>query len=55
MVRALILGELNPMTMPPDDAMTETVAVSRVEIFTGAGRRRIWSEAKRQIVAELAP
>ncbi len=41
------------MTMPSDDAMTETVAVRRVEIFTGAGQRRTWSEeAKRQIVAE---
>ena len=53
MVRALISGELSSMTMPSDDALTETVAVRRVEIFTGAGQRRTWSEeAKRQIVAE---
>ena len=53
MVRALISGELSSMTMPSDDAMTETVTVRRVEIFTGASQRRTWSEeAKRQIVAE---
>lgn len=39
--------------MPSDYAVMETVAVRRVEIFTGAGRRRSWSEeAKRQIAAE---
>lgn len=49
MVRALICGR----AWFHDDAMTETVAVRRVEIFTGAGQRRTWSEeAKRQIVAE---
>jgi transposase len=38
--------------MPGDDVLTETVA-RRVEVFTGAGRRRKWSaEAKAQIVAE---
>jgi transposase len=35
-----------------DDVMTEPVA-RRIEVFTGAGRRRKWSaEAKAQIVAE---
>jgi len=38
--------------MPGDDVLTEQVA-RRVEIFTGAGRRRKWSaEAKARIVAE---
>jgi transposase len=38
--------------MPGDDVLTEPVA-RRVEIFTGAGRRRKWSaEAKARIVAE---
>ncbi len=41
------------MMMSPDDAMTEAYPVRRVEVFTGAGRRRTWSdEAKAQIVAE---
>jgi transposase len=40
------------MTMPGDDVLSEPVA-RRVEVFTGAGRRRRWSaEAKAQIVAE---
>ena len=38
--------------MPGDDVLLEPV-VRRVEVFTGAGRRRRWSaEAKAQIVAE---
>lgn len=38
--------------MPGDDVLTEQVA-RRIEIFTGAGRRRKWSaEAKARIVAE---
>jgi transposase len=38
--------------MPGDGVLTEPLA-RRVEIFTGAGRRRKWSaEAKAQIVAE---
>ena len=38
--------------MPGDDVLSEPV-VRRVEVFTGAGRRRRWSaEAKAQIVAE---
>ena len=41
------------MMMPPDDAMTEAYPVRRMEVFTGAGHRRTWSdEAKAQIVAE---
>ena len=41
------------MMMPPDDAMTEVYPVRRMEVFTGAGHRRSWSdEAKAQIVAE---
>jgi len=38
--------------MPGDDVLTERVA-RRIEVFTGAGRRRKWSaEAKARIVAE---
>ena len=38
--------------MPGDDVLTEPVA-RRIEVFTGAGRRRKWSaEAKAQIVDE---
>ena len=41
------------MMMPPDDAMTQVYPVRRIEVFTGAGHRRTWSdEAKAQIVAE---
>ena len=41
------------MTMPPDDAMTKVGPVRRIEVFTGAGRRRAWSyEDKARIVAE---
>jgi transposase len=41
------------MMMSPDDAMTEGHPVRRMEVFTGAGHRRTWSdEAKAQIVAE---
>ena len=41
------------MTMPGDDAMTEPVAVRRIEVFTGAGQRRAWSaQDKARIVAE---
>ena len=37
---------------PSDDVLTEPVA-RRIEVFTGAGRRRKWStEAKARIVAE---
>ena len=38
--------------MPGDDVVTEPVA-RRIEVFTGAGRRRKWSaEEKARIVAE---
>ena len=38
--------------MPGDDVLTKPVA-RRIEVFTGAGRRRTWSaEAKAKIVAE---
>jgi transposase len=38
--------------MPGDDVLTKPVA-RRIEVFTGAGRRRKWSaEAKATIVAE---
>ena len=38
--------------MPGDDVLTEPVA-RRIEVFTGAGRRRRWSpDAKARIVAE---
>ena len=43
------------MTMPSDDLMSKavTVAARRMEVFTGAGRRREWSaEHKATIVAE---
>jgi transposase len=41
------------MTMPGDDAMTELGPVRRIEVFMGAGRRRVWSaEPKARIVAE---
>ena len=41
------------MTMPPDDAMTKAYPVHRLEVFTGGGRRRSWTdEEKAQIVAE---
>jgi transposase len=41
------------MTMPGDDAMTVLGPVRRIEVFTGAGRRRTWSAAdKARIVAE---
>src|SRR6185312_669269 len=47
------VGGLSSMTMPPDDAMTEPYPVRRMEVFTGAGRRRTWSmEDKARIVAE---
>jgi transposase len=40
------------MTMSGDDVLTKPVA-RRMEVFTGAGRRRKWSaEAKAKIVAE---
>ncbi len=40
------------LIMSDDDVLTEPV-VRRIEVFTGAGRRRKWSaEAKAQIVAE---
>ena len=43
---------LSVLMMPGDDVLSEPV-VRRVEVFTGAGRRRRWSaEAKAQIVAE---
>jgi transposase len=43
------------MTMPTDDAMSklEPGVARRIEVFTGAGRRREWSaERKAAIVAE---
>jgi transposase len=41
------------MTMPSDDAMTKVSPVRRVEVFTGAGHRRKWTdEAKALVVAE---
>jgi transposase len=41
------------MMMPCDDASTEAEPVRRFEVFTGAGRRRRWSDAdKAAIVAE---
>jgi transposase len=40
------------LMMPGDDVLTEPVA-RRIEVFTGAGRRRKWSaEAKARIVVE---
>jgi transposase len=43
---------LGVVMMPGDDVLTEHVA-RRIEVFTGAGRRRRWSsEAKARIVAE---
>jgi transposase len=47
--RPLWLGEV---TMSGDDALTMPVA-RRIEVFTGAGRRRRWcAESKARIVAE---
>ena len=45
------------MTDTADDPRTKAAPARRVEIFTGAGRRRTWStEDKAQIVAEsMAP
>ena len=45
------------MTDMQDDSRTKALSARRIEIFTGAGRRRIWSaEEKSRIVAEsLAP
>lgn len=43
------------MTMPPDDHMSkaDSALARRIEVFTGAGRRREWSdEQKAAIVAE---
>ena len=41
------------MTKLPDDAMTKSFPVHRLEVFTGAGRRRNWTdEDKARIVAE---
>jgi transposase len=43
------------MTMPTDDHMSKSGAgvARRIEVFTGAGRRRVWSaELKASIVAE---
>ena len=41
------------MTMLPDDAGSKGGEARRIEVFTGAGRRRRWSpEEKRRIVAE---
>ena len=45
-------GRLGVVTMPGDDVLTKPVA-RRIEVFTGAGRRRKWSaEAKAKVVAE---
>ena len=41
------------MTKSPDDAMRKAFPVHRLEVFTGAGRRRSWTdEDKARIVAE---
>jgi transposase len=41
------------MTMPTDDHMSKPGAARRIEVFTGAGRRREWSsEQKAAILAE---
>ena len=41
------------MTMLPDDARSKGGGARRIEVFTGAGRRRRWSpEEKGRIVAE---
>jgi transposase len=41
------------MTITQDDPRTKPTAARRVEIFTGAGRRRSWSaEEKARIIAE---
>jgi transposase len=41
------------MTITQDDPRTKATAARRVEIFTGAGRRRSWSaEEKARIIAE---
>jgi transposase len=46
------LDGLGVLIMPGDDVLPEPFA-RRVEVFTGAGRRRRWSvEAKARIVAE---
>jgi len=45
-------ARLGVVMMPSDDVLTKPVA-RRIEVFTGAGRRRKWSaEAKAKIVAE---
>ena len=47
------MGAPSLMTMLPDDAGSKDGGVRRIEVFTGAGRRRRWSpEEKRRIVAE---
>lgn len=41
------------MSMPSDDHMSKAAAARRVEVFTGAGRRREWSaDQKSAILAE---
>jgi transposase len=46
------VGWLGVVMMPGDDVLSEPVA-RRIEVFTGAGRRRRWNaEAKARIVAE---
>jgi transposase len=41
------------MTITQDDPRTKPATARRVEIFTGAGRRRSWSaEEKAQIITE---
>jgi len=46
------MDRLGVVMMPDDDVLPEPLA-RRIEVFTGAGRRRRWSpEAKARIVAE---
>jgi transposase len=52
MLTAVSAVGLGVLMMSGDDVLTEPV-VRRIEVFTGAGRRRRWSpEAKARIVAE---
>jgi len=52
MLTAVSAVGLGVLMMSGDDVLTEPV-IRRIEVFTGAGRRRKWSpEAKARIVAE---